>query len=182
MHQTVRRLSGLLLLLMAGCATVSESRTGYSPTPAERQLVILIERRLSYAYDVAWFKYQRQLPVSDPAREAVVRQTMVAEGIRRGVSAAWASEFFTSQMAASREFQTEVMQSWQSGNALPRYSQVDLENSIRPRISEVSSQMVALLADPTVRRSPGLARYAYEFLRQREYSPNVANVASAPLQ
>jgi len=182
MKGVLRAFPGWLLLLLIGCASVPSPGTQYAPSPAERQLAILIERRLSYSYEVAWFKYQRQLPIADAGREAAVIRAMEQAGAAKGLSASTVSAFFAAQIAASREFQQEVMQAWNQGRALPRSSQVDLERDIRPRILEVSREMIALLADPSVKTSPGLAAYVYEFLRAREYSPNVADVASAPLK
>ena len=170
-----------LLLVLVGCATEVETG-GYVPTRAEQQLVLLIEKRLTYAFDVAWFKYPRRLPIQDPEREAAILQSLTARSGSLPVSSARVTQFFTAQMAASREFQSEIIHAWNQGTAQPRSQPVDLAKEIRPRLDAINQEMLQLLANPEVRLSPQLMNYAYGFLRSREYSPNVAHTASLPLK
>lgn len=169
-----------VLLALAGCAS-PPTPSGYSPTSTERQLVVLIEKRLTYAYDVAWFKYQRNLAIQDPQREAALLQKVTAQGQALGLASSTVAAFFNSQMTASREFQEEAIAGWRGGTALPRDSQVDLAKDIRPRVDAINQEMLVLLASSEMRWSPALAEYAYQFMRSREYSPNVANAATATL-
>lgn len=93
----------------------------------DRQLRTLAEKRLAFAPEVAWAKFQSNLPVYDPAREAaVLAATPPAQ-----------RQFFADQMAASRAIQTRLIEGWKNGAPLPDKPPLSLAGKIRPAIDAI---------------------------------------------
>jgi chorismate mutase len=169
----------LLLLgfvLFGGCqsaAPVPPANTYGDPLP------LLIAERLAIAREVAWTKYHSGAPVLDPEREAALLSALIAEGRARGLDTARIEDFFTAQIAASREVQTELLFAWAAGAAKPDHAPLDLRADIRPRLDALTPRLLdALPAAP----APDLALAAERLLADAGFSPAVVALAVAPLR
>ena len=111
-----RAITTLALLLLGACA---------SP---DRQLLTLVEQRLAFAPEVAWAKFQKNLPVYDPIREAAVLSGIEEKSTR---------DFFAAQMQASRNIQAKLITDWKNGSPLPGHPALDLKTQIRPSIDSI---------------------------------------------
>lgn len=167
----------ILVGLLAGCAH-TEPKAAFVPTPSENRLVEAMVRRLDLSKHVAWVKFQNNIPISDPKREAEVLASLVKKGQEQGLAPRTVELFFTAQIRASRTIQGELIGAWKRGAALPAFPPWDLKRHIRPRLDAVSDEMLgALRAAP----QPGFRSYAYKVLKQRGFSHAVASAAVAPL-
>jgi chorismate mutase len=131
----MRRTLGFLALAgLAGCMT------------PQGEMMSLAERRLALAPEIAWFKYSRNLPLYDPAREAAVLRDRQALGRTRGVSEETMRRFFNAQMEASRRVQWRYFHLWRKGEAVPEVPPRDLVTDLRPRLDVIDRRQIDLLA------------------------------------
>lgn len=169
----------LLLLgfvLFGGCQSAG-------PTPPanayEHPLPRLMAERLAIAREVAWTKHHSGAPVLDPEREAALLSALIADGRARGLDTARVEDFFTAQIAASREVQTELLFAWAGGSSHPDHAPLDLRADIRPRLDVLTPRLLDTLpAAP----APDLALAAERLLTEAGYSPAVIDLAVAPLR
>jgi chorismate mutase-like protein len=172
-------LLGLVIFagFLPGCAQTRQPQA-FAPTPAESQLVEAMARRLDLARHVAWVKFQNNLPVSDPKREAELLASLVEKGQGMGLSSETVTGFFVAQIAASRNEQEDLIRAWKRGATLPVFPPWDLKRHIRPRLDTVSNEMLNALRSPL---QPGFGKYAYSILRQRGFSRAAVSAAVGPL-
>lgn len=170
----------VLLLAVGGCAAPKKTTT---PSPADDvRLVELMAQRLEVAREVAWVKFQNNLPVRDPKREAELLGSLTNRAGALGVSPKVAERFFSAQIRASCRVQEELMRYWEHGGTLPALPPRDLRHDIRPRLDVLSQALLEELAAVSRGpRKPGLAGSARNVLRERGFSPAVAGMAAAPL-
>lgn len=131
------------LVLLAGCCVSRQAReTAKLARLADRMAV-----RLEIARDVAWAKAQSGTPVLDLERERMVLAALVNQGEAAGLSRERVERFFSAQIAASREVQTELLAAWAAGREeRPKTPPLDLRTRIRPRLDAVSAELIGLLA------------------------------------
>ena len=104
----------------------------------------LINERLGYMEDVALFKAENNLPVEDLVREAIVIENAVLAAESVGLSGDSIEDFFVMQINAAKAIQYRSLADWLSS---PRPQSVpDLENGIRPKLTELGDKLVAELA------------------------------------
>ena len=174
--QTSLAMLGVILL---GCAELGRP-SAYRPLPAELHLAEVLVHRLELARRVAWIKFQDQLPVRNPAREAAMLASIVGIGTSLGIPEAETRRVFDAQLHASRLAQRKLISAWSRGATLPAYPPASLERDIRPRIDAVNREI--LLAWKHVpRRSPAFAEYVEKEIRRHGFSWDVARAATAPL-
>ena len=167
----------LLVGFLSGCV-LTEPKEAFVPTPSENRLIEAMVRRLDLSRQVAWVKFQNNIPVSDPKREAEVLASLVTKGNELGLAPRTVELFFTAQIRASRTIQSELIGAWKHGATVPAFPPWDLKRHIRPRLDAVSNDMLAALRTPPQR---GFRHFAYKSLRQRGFSHAVASAAVAPL-
>lgn len=136
---------GILAVVLFGCASRSYEPP-WNPTRPTARLVELMGERLIVSQDIAWAKYREGLPVQDRRREREVLRAAVAQARKLGISPGRAKAFFQAQLAASREVQSELIRSWKQGQALPARAPKSLERELRPRMDQLTSQLVVQLA------------------------------------
>jgi chorismate mutase len=168
-----------LAVFLAGCAHPPQ-KPSFTPSPAEVRLAELMAERLEIARHVAWVKFQNNLPVADPAREAELLASLVSQGAALGLAEPLVTEFFSAQIRASRRVQEELIGAWRKGAALPAYPPWDLRRHIRPKLDRISAEMLDGLRQEASWR-PGFDAYAASVLRQRGFSFFVIRQAVAPL-
>lgn len=164
--------------LLAGCCAPGAKE---ATTPIQR-LANGMEARLEIARDVAWSKANSGAPVLDVERERVLLAALVKQGEEAGLPKARVERFFSAQIAASREVQTELLAAWAAGTAArPVTPPLDLRTQIRPRLDALSAELIAALAGVPEDGAP-LARVVMERrLRQRGFSEAVSRLAAEGL-
>ncbi|MEH6567861.1 MAG: gamma subclass chorismate mutase AroQ [Halioglobus sp.] len=94
----------------------------------------LVSQRLNYMKDVAAYKWHNKLPIENLARETVVLESAVTQGLRFGLMTTGSKSFFAVQIAAAKEIQWYWFGQWrQHPNRIPE-STADLNTSIRPAL------------------------------------------------
>ena len=97
-------------------------------------LTDLVSQRLNYMKDVAAYKWQHELPIENLAREKVVLESAVMQGLRFGLVTTRSRSFFTVQIAAAKEIQRYWFDQWrQHPDRLPQPA-ADLNTTIRPAL------------------------------------------------
>ncbi|MBC8012451.1 MAG: gamma subclass chorismate mutase AroQ [Burkholderiales bacterium] len=183
---------GLLMLGIGfgtGCCHKPERST---PSPAvAHPLPELINERLLLAREVAWTKFHSGAPIHDPVREAAILADLVAQGRARGLDHARVEAFFSAQIAASREVQTELLAVWraprhdtghdaaQASAHRPAHPPLDLRTDIRPWLDALTPRLLDAL--PTAPR-PDLATATADTLRLDGFSATVITLATDPLR
>ena len=166
------------LSLLAGCCAPWAKE---EVTPLERLRNGMVTR-LEIARDVAWAKAQTGAPVLDEEREKAVLSALVKQGEAAGLERARVERFFTAQIAASREVQTELLAAWAASTAeRPKTAPLDLKTQIRPRLDAVGSELIAALGEVPV-GDAGWAGGAQEIMRRsllrRGFSEAVSRLAA----
>lgn len=169
-----------LSLLAACCAPWAKEEA----TPLDR-LKAGVAVRLEIARDVAWAKAQTGAPVLDVEREKAVLAALVKQGEAAGLTRVRVETFFTAQIAASREVQTELLAAWAAGAAeRPKTAPLDLKTQIRPRLDAVGAELIAALVALPVGDEGGTAG-AQEVMRRallrRGFSEAVSRLAAEGL-
>lgn len=168
-----------LLSLLGGCSPQTKAVRIASPVSP---LVELITRRLDLARQVAWIKYQNNLPIYDAAREKELLASLVEQGVREGLPAKEVETFFAAQIRASRQVQADLIHKWKRGGLLPAFPPQDLRRDIRPKLDAVSAQMLReLVRLRTLSARPGLAAETRRVILSQGYSWQVARFAASPL-
>jgi chorismate mutase len=135
--------------------------------------------RLLIAREVAWTKHHSGAPVLDPEREAALLTSLIAKGRARGLDVTRVEDFFTAQIAASREVQAELLFAWVSDAARPAHAPLDLRADLRPRLDKLTPLLLeSLPAAPAAE----LALAAERLLTAEGFSPAVIALAVAPLR
>jgi len=112
----------------------------------QSEMLVLSERRLALAPEIAWYKYSHQLPLYDPARETAVLQNVQSLGRLRGLPDETTRRFFNAQMEASRRVQWRYFHQWRRGEDLPDAPARDLATVLRPQIDTINRRQIELLA------------------------------------
>lgn len=124
-----------LLVFGAGCA-VASAESG-------RDLKQILGERLLVMPDVAAYKWLNDLPVEDADREAQVLAATVEQASRSGVDRAWARQVVRAQIDAAKRIQSRWFAKWNSDGGPARAP--ELVTEIRPRISELTAELIAHL-------------------------------------
>ncbi|MDZ4287048.1 MAG: chorismate mutase [Prosthecobacter sp.] len=149
--------ASLLLLLLTSCAT--------QPNTAAT-LGNLMVQRLSWMDEVAQIKQARSLPITDPVREAALLQSMEKLGAESALPPRATRQFFSGQMTAARQLQSEWLNQHPAHAARPQAAPLpDLNFTIRPALDQIGRQMISALAD--ARQSPAAAAEIIAKARQR---------------
>jgi chorismate mutase len=122
-------------------------------------------------------KYQNSAPIHDPAREKAVLEQVAIKAAALGVNPQLAQDFFTAQMAASRQYQSELTRLWTRGGTLPAMAPVDLARDIRPKLDTLTGEL--LLALKSASWDAETRRVVAGELRIRGYSNAVVRKATA---
>ena len=136
--------SALLLLLTLTAEAASAPDAGGSTTsPEVRRLLDLIEHRARLMPDVARWKWHRQRPVSDPARERRVLEAATRTAAASGLEQTGAARFVEAQMRIARSVQAARFERWRERP--PAAGGPDLIADLRPAISATTTELLATL-------------------------------------
>jgi len=129
------------LLLLASCQS-----TGVPQQQAAlKQLLVLIDQRLTVAPLVARAKWNSGAPIDDPAREKLILDAVSQQAAEAGVDAAFARQFFQAQFDAGKLIQGKLHEQWRSAKQAHFDDAPDLGRDVRPILDRLSPQIIATL-------------------------------------
>lgn len=134
---------GMVIALSFVCAAFGRPAEPAGAANAET-LYRLIDARLELMDEVAAFKWHRDLPVEDRAREAEVLQEAVTDALRFGFTPDSSRAFFEAQIEAAKAVQQHWFARWEAGEEPPEAD--DLNARIRPELSRLGRDIVAAMA------------------------------------
>ncbi len=105
-----------------------------------------IDQRLLLAEPVARAKWNRQAPIEDLPREALVIAAAVKQGSALGLPAQRVEAVFRAQIEASKTVQRELYQRWTAQHAGRFDDAPDLATDIRPELDRITTELLAALA------------------------------------
>ena len=173
-------LVSVLLLCLVGLAAMpcmaAEDVAGTTTTGGfalhdDTDLVIhvmqLARERLRLMPAVAAAKWPTRMPISDPAREAVVARTASERAATLGLSPAPVEQFFSLQMALARRVQEDLTAHWQATGFDYAGPPLTLADDLRPRLDRLTGELLTALylAAPALRR-PDFAGWAMPLAAQ----------------
>lgn len=152
-------------------------RPGVSPD-ITRELAQLADERLVVVTEVARWKWNRNAPIEDAAREASLMAAQRSAALELGVPEARVEVFFGAQIIAARQLQHDLFARWRQAGAGKFEGVADLDGQLRPRIDALNAKMLAVLARWDGTPSPDLRGRA---LRLGRSSPLAEELALGPL-
>lgn len=154
-------------------------------TKAIDELLGLMKKRLEVCALVARYKYVNKLPIADAKREERLLQRLLRAAEDEELNVADARAFFTAQFAASRKLQLALQDRWsEDEKTLPKTEVADLRKTLRPKLEQISMDLVDALAKTQPMLSDEsaqelLRRRAREVLQSAAISEAVRNQALA---
>jgi chorismate mutase len=174
----------ILSLVALGCLTMKASPSEASPSSQGAvSLVDLMCRRLELNREIAWAKFQENLPVRDEKREKSLLTMVTIEARRLKAPESEVTEFFKAQFVASYALQEELIDGWKNGGPRPNHLPLNLALDLRPKVDQVSDDMVKAIDDygPNLHDST-LEHYAKETLLRKGFSAGVVALAIKPFE
>lgn len=105
------------------------------------RLVGLVDQRLALMPEVAAWKFRRQQPVADPAREREVLEKSVADALAVQLDGTAAREFFAVQILLARAVQEHLSERWRVQSTPPPVGR-DLVTALRPRLDAIGRELL----------------------------------------
>jgi chorismate mutase-like protein len=126
----------------AGSPAVSNSGSSSSSQSASmRTLVDAISARLVAGKDVAAYKLEHGLPISDPTREKQVLKDAADAAAKNGVDTSYADHVISDQIVASKDVQEGFQREWSNDpGGAPKVASLD---PARATISKTTTAIVA---------------------------------------
>jgi chorismate mutase len=118
-----------------------------------RPLVETSARRLVIAEQVALAKWDSGAAVADAPREAQVIIGAVKDGQSTGLDPISVSNFFKAQIEANKIVQYSLLADWHRSGKVPAHAPVNLVATIRPKLDQVQTALIAELADTAAIRA-----------------------------
>jgi chorismate mutase len=109
------------------------------------RLLLLMQRRLELAQDVARDKWNRAAPVEDTAREQAVVEAAVAQAAQSGVDPQRVRRFFRGQIEAGKAIQSALLAQWRAEHRGKFTGVPDLAVAIRPELDRLTVALVPAL-------------------------------------
>ena len=155
MRLRVTALCAALLPLAFGMRDAEAAPARYLEDRATvAQVLALIDTRLALMPEVAAAKWAKAVPVSDPAREAVVLEATAAAAIATGLAAEPVRELFRLQARLSRSLQAALHERWREQPPLRETPLRSLQDDLRPEIDALDHRLLRAL----YLAAPALAR------------------------
>lgn len=143
-----------------------------------RELAQLVDDRLAVVTEVARWKWNRNAPIEDPAREASLMAAQRSAAAELGVPEARVEAFFGAQILAARQLQHDLFARWRQAGAGKFEGVADLDGQLRPRIDAINARMLVALSHWDGTPSPAVRGRA---LRLGQSSPLAEELALGPL-
>jgi chorismate mutase len=137
----------LLALAASGCRPASVPVKPRRPDLATLdRLLRLMQQRLVLMHDVARWKWNKDLPITDPKRERELLQKVVELGRGKGLEADLVRSFFAAQMEAARLIQQADFERFKANKQKPFAGTKSLA-VLRQRIDELNRELIDALAE-----------------------------------
>ena len=136
----------LLVLAASGC------RPAEVPVAPRRgladldRLLRLMQQRLTLMHDVARWKWNAGVAITDPQRERELLHSVVEHGRRKGLDPALVRPFFEAQMEAARLVQQADFERWKM-NKQPPFADTRSLAALRQRIDQLNRELIDALAE-----------------------------------
>jgi chorismate mutase len=121
-------------------------------------LVEISAGRLIVAEQVALAKWDSGAAVEDAPREAQVIIDAVKIGEAKGLDRTSVSNFFKAQIEANKIVQYSLLADWRRTSGVPAHAPVNLVKTIRPKLDQIQTGLIAELAHTTEVRSKTTCR------------------------
>jgi chorismate mutase len=125
----------IALLLLSGCLH-------QKPAGDVSGLRSAVADRLALIPDVARHKWNTGAAITDPEREQRLIQTAIVKGRQIGIPDQVTRAAIEAQIAASKQMQEELIQSWSETGEGPFVSVPDFTEETRPKIEEATDQLI----------------------------------------
>jgi chorismate mutase len=123
------------------------------------ELVALAVQRLALGDEVAAAKYGGATPISDGGREEQLLSDVVARSREIGLDPDLSARFFRAQIEANKVVQRRLHDLWSEHPELRPPRKPDLESEVRPRLDDITREMLVRLKGlPRTRPSDGARR------------------------
>jgi chorismate mutase len=106
-----------------------------------------IEARLLLMPDVARHKWNHGLPVADPEREAALLEQIALRAVVLSIDPPCARAALEAQLAASRAWQSQLVERWRARARGPFKDVPDLATALRPAIDASTDRLLDALRD-----------------------------------
>ncbi|WP_211192762.1 gamma subclass chorismate mutase AroQ [Actinoplanes sp. TBRC 11911] len=144
------------------------------------ELIALAVERLALGDEVAAAKYGGATPISDGGREEQLLSDVVARSREIGLDPDLSARFFRAQIEANKVVQRRLYDLWSAHPELRPARRPDLEAEVRPRLDDITRQMLLRLkglpGEPTGRTFPDADR------RLDELHADALRIALAPIR
>ena len=137
------RHSALCLFLILLLPLVAADAAATSDVQLLRKLLI---ERLALMEQVAAYKWNNDLPIDDPVREANVLNASVARARAAGLKPEAARRLILDQMEAAKMIQRHYFASWEEQSVGSIDDVPDLVGELRPKIGALSGELVSVVA------------------------------------
>ncbi|MCC5887066.1 MAG: transporter substrate-binding domain-containing protein [Gammaproteobacteria bacterium] len=181
--ETVRAvsLSVLLWCLFAILPAATDAASDARTSPELQRLLDLIEHRAHLMPDVARWKWQRNLPITDGEQEDAVLARSTQEAMRAGLDPVGAQALVAAQMAVARDIQQASFERFEQ--TAPPAGGPDLHTDLRRAINATTAAILATLP-PVLPLLPERRDLLTEALRARlqplgASSTSIASLAEA---
>lgn len=164
------RLLGLVILLLLSGAPRADAQDLprlAQPAADVEQVFALLAERLALMEAVAAWKWERQAPITDPARESDLLRRAAEDAASAGLDADSVRALLALQMQLARALQERHFARWRaSGFSAPRAQ--DLNTVIRPQLDRLGQALLAALALAVPQLAAGDFRQRYAARAARE--------------
>jgi chorismate mutase len=118
------------------------------------ELVALAVQRLALGDEVAAAKYGGATPISDGGREEQLLSDVVARSREIGLDPDLSARFFRAQIEANKVVQRRLHDLWSVHPELRPPRTPDLESEVRPRLDDITREMLVRLKGLPRTRQP----------------------------
>lgn len=112
---------------------------------AAADLARLADLRLAVVTEVARWKWNRQAPIEDLARESSLLAAQRKAAMERGIPVPQVDAFFGAQIEAAKQLQGDLFALWREQGAGHFQGVADLDGQLRPQIDAINARMLEAL-------------------------------------
>lgn len=109
------------------------------------RLLDLMQERLALMHDVARWKWNQKKPIADPEREQAFLDAMQTKAREQNLDPDYVRSFFMAQIEAAKLVQEADFKTWEEEKRGPFADAPDLNETLRPKIDQLSQDLLAAL-------------------------------------
>src|SRR5262249_41470274 len=140
--------AGLLFVPLAagGCQPANEPVLPRRDRADLDRLLSLMQQRLTVMHEVARWKWNAGLPITDPPRERELPHSLVERGRGKGLDPELVRSFFAAQLEAARLVQQGDFDRWKANKQRP-FADTKSLAVLRRRIDHLNRELIDALAE-----------------------------------